>query len=61
MHAAGNAGVTLRTFPRMNHLMVEDPSGNPLAYPSLPGYHVRPDLLGTLADWLATTLPAGER
>jgi fermentation-respiration switch protein FrsA (DUF1100 family) len=56
MRAAGNSRVTLRTFPHMNHLMVDDPSGNPLAYPSLPGYHVRSDLLGALADWLAAAL-----
>jgi hypothetical protein len=56
MRAAGNRRVTLRTFPRMNHLMVDDPSGNPLRYPALPSFEVRTDLRGTLADWLARTL-----
>ena len=51
MRAAGNAHVTLRTFPRMNHLLVEDPSGNPLGYSALGDFHVRRDLLGVIADW----------
>lgn len=49
-------GVTRRTFPRMNHRMVEDPTGNPLAYRTRPSYHVRKDLLSALADWLAGAL-----
>jgi uncharacterized protein len=53
MRAAGNRQVTLRTFPGMDHLLVDDPSGNPLAYTSLPSFHVRKDLLGEVADWLA--------
>ncbi len=56
MRRAGNSRVTLRTFPRMNHLLLEDPSGNPLTYHTLPSFRVRKDLLGTLADWLARTL-----
>ena len=56
MRAAGNRRVTLLTFPGMNHLLVDDPSGNPLTYASLTSFHVRKDLLGTLADWLARTL-----
>jgi alpha-beta hydrolase superfamily lysophospholipase len=56
MRAAGNRRVTLRTFPRMNHLMVDDPSGDPLAYRALPNLRVRKDFLGALADWLTHTL-----
>ncbi len=56
MRAAGNRRVTVRTFPRMNHLLVEDPSGDPRGYTRLPSYRVRADLLGALADWLARTL-----
>lgn len=56
MRAGGNRRVTLRTFPRMNHLMVDDPVGDPLAYRTLPDLHVRKDLLGALADWLTETL-----
>jgi dipeptidyl aminopeptidase/acylaminoacyl peptidase len=56
MRAGGNRNVTVRTFHRLNHLMLEDPSGNPLRYQALPSFHVRNDLRGTLADWLARTL-----
>jgi dipeptidyl aminopeptidase/acylaminoacyl peptidase len=56
LRAGGNRRVTLRTFPRMNHLLVEDPSGDPRSYTRLPSYEVRSDLLGVLADWLARTL-----
>jgi pimeloyl-ACP methyl ester carboxylesterase len=56
LRAGGNRSVMVRTFPRLNHLMLEDPSGNPLHYQSLRSFHVRNDLRGTLADWLARTL-----
>jgi dienelactone hydrolase len=56
LRAAGNRRVTLRTFPGMNHLLVDDPSGNPMGYTKLPSHAVRKDLLGALADWLAKTL-----
>ena len=56
LRAGGNRHVTLRTFPGLNHLLVEDPSGDPRGYTRLPGYAVRSDLLGALADWLARTL-----
>ncbi len=56
LRAAGNRRVTLRTFPGMNHLLVDDPSGNPTGYTKLPSHAVRKDLLGALADWLAKTL-----
>ena len=56
MRAGGNRRVTLRTFPRMNHLMLDDPSGDKGGYGKLPSYAVRRDFLGVLADWLASTL-----
>jgi len=56
MRAAGNSHVTLRTFPEMNHLLVQDPTGNPLGYSELKDFHVRKDLLGVLADWMAATM-----
>jgi dipeptidyl aminopeptidase/acylaminoacyl peptidase len=56
LRGAGNRRVTLRTFPGMNHLLVDDPSGNPMGYTKLPSHAVRKDLLGALADWLAKTL-----
>lgn len=56
MRTAGNRRVTLRTFSRMNHLMLDDPSGDVRGYGALTDLHVRRDLLGALADWLASTL-----
>jgi dipeptidyl aminopeptidase/acylaminoacyl peptidase len=56
MRAGGNRRVTVRTFPRLDHLMLDDPSGSPIGYQSLPSFHVRNDLRGALADWLAGTL-----
>jgi hypothetical protein len=56
MRAAGNQRVTLRMFPRMNHLMLDDPSGDPRGYATLSTKTLRRDMLGALADWLARTL-----
>jgi dipeptidyl aminopeptidase/acylaminoacyl peptidase len=56
MRAAGNGRVTLRTFPRLNHLLIDDPSGDPRGYTALHPQRVRKDFLGVLADWLASTL-----
>jgi dienelactone hydrolase len=56
MRAAGNQRVTLRIFPRMNHLMLDDPTGDPRGYATLPTKSVRRDMLGALADWLVRTL-----
>jgi alpha-beta hydrolase superfamily lysophospholipase len=56
LRAGGNRRVTVRTFPRMNHLMLDDGSGDPRGYGALPSYRVRRDLLGEIADWLARTL-----
>jgi alpha-beta hydrolase superfamily lysophospholipase len=56
MRAAGNARVTLRTFPRLNHLLIDDPSGDPRGYTALHPQRVRKDFLGALANWLAVSL-----
>ena len=54
--------VTVRMFPVTNHLFVEDSSGafadasGRLRYPLLPSLHVRKDVLGTIAEWLAKNL-----
>jgi hypothetical protein len=56
MRAGGNHRVTVRTFPHMNHLMLDDGSGDSRGYGTLPSYRVRRDLLGEIADWLARTL-----
>jgi len=56
MRAAGNRRVVVRSFARMNHLMLEDPSGDPRGYAALPSMRVRRDMLGALVDWLVRTL-----
>ena len=56
MREGGNRSVTVRTFPRMNHLMIEDASGDPSGYARLSSYALRRDFLGALADWLASKL-----
>ena len=56
MRAGGNRNVTLRTFPRMNHLMLDDASGDSRGYARLASHAVRHDSLGVLADWLTRTL-----
>ncbi len=56
LRGGGNHDVSVRTFPRMNHLMLEDASGDFGGYGKLPSYRVRRDFLGALADWLAVKL-----
>jgi dipeptidyl aminopeptidase/acylaminoacyl peptidase len=54
--AGGNRAVTIKHFPNTNHLFLNDPSGLFQGYAALKNTRVRPEVLGTLADWLATTL-----
>lgn len=60
--AGGNRDVTVRLFPATNHLFLADSSGafvdanGRLRYGSLPSLHVRPEVLGTIADWLSARL-----
>lgn len=56
IRGGGNRDVTMRVFPDLNHLMVHDPSGDPAGYARLPSGQVSPEVLGTLADWLAARL-----
>ncbi len=58
IRSGGNAGVTVRMFPATNHLFLADSSGafadatGALRYRKLPSLHVRPEVLGAIADWL---------
>ena len=54
--AGGNRDVTMRIFPSTDHLFLADLAGNPSGYASLPSKNVRPEVLGAIADWLATKL-----
>ena len=57
--AGGNRDVTVRVFPATNHLFLADASGAPAGYATLPTKAVRPEVLGAVADWLATRLGHG--
>jgi dienelactone hydrolase len=54
--AGGNPDVTMRKFPATDHLFLADPDGFPTGYPLLPSRMVRPEVLGTMADWLVAHL-----
>jgi hypothetical protein len=57
IRAAGNRDVTVRTYPRLNHLFLPtDGDGSPADYPALPQRTLPPDLLDTIAHWLASRL-----
>jgi dienelactone hydrolase len=59
VRAGGNRAVTRRLLPAVNHLFLADPSGDPAGYVALSDKRVPPAVLGTIADWLATTLRVG--
>ena len=52
----GNTDVTTHVFPNTNHLFLEDPRGVYAGYASLASRTVKPEILGTLADWLVDKL-----
>ncbi|MEP6836069.1 MAG: alpha/beta fold hydrolase [Gemmatimonas sp.] len=54
--AAGNTAVTMKKFPATDHLFLADSVGVASGYATLPDKHVRRTVLGTLADWLTSTL-----
>jgi hypothetical protein len=56
VQAGGNRRVTRRMLPGLDHLFIEDPSGEPTGYTSLPSPRLAPQLLGAVADWLTATL-----
>ena len=55
---AGNPDVTVRTFPGVNHLLLDDPSGHWSGYQALPSKAVAAPITGTIADWFADRLAA---
>ena len=58
IRTAGNTRVTVRIFPERNHLFLRDPVGFPGGYARLTNPRIDGEVLGTLADWLATALIA---
>jgi hypothetical protein len=62
MRAGGNRDVTVRVFPRLNHLFLVSPTdGSPSEYASLTDTSVGADVLDTLATWLKARLAAPAR
>jgi dipeptidyl aminopeptidase/acylaminoacyl peptidase len=56
IRSGGNKDVTVKMFPATNHLFIPDSVGNPAAYNSLKSNKIRPEVVGTAADWLAQKL-----
>ncbi len=54
--AGGNRDVTMRVFPEANHLLIQDPKGDPELYMTLKHRAVRSDILGAVLDWLRVKL-----
>ncbi len=53
---SGNKEVTVRVFPRLNHLFLPAKSGAEREYANLETYALSEDLLAALVDWLAVKL-----
>lgn len=58
LREAGNTRVTLKMLPARNHLFLADSVGHPSGYAALSNGKVDGEVLGTLADWLVSTLGA---
>ncbi len=57
MRAAGNRGVTVRIYPRLNHLFLPtDGDGSPSEYPGLRQQEVPAEVLDDIAVWLGRVL-----
>lgn len=56
LRVSGNRQVTLKHFSETNHLFLKDKSGAASGYPGLTDTRVRPEVLGTIADWLTRVM-----
>lgn len=54
--AGGDRDVTVHVFPATDHLFLADTSGDPAGYATLPSKSIRPEILGTIADWVSAHL-----
>jgi uncharacterized protein len=54
--SGGNADVTYRVFPDLNHLFLYDPVGFPGGYGRLTRSAVEPQVIGTVVEWLLQRL-----
>jgi CubicO group peptidase (beta-lactamase class C family)/alpha-beta hydrolase superfamily lysophospholipase len=53
LRASGNADVTVRVYPGLNHLFLQDPDGNPANYLRAADARIGSGVLGVIADWVA--------
>lgn len=58
IRAGGNRDVTVHVLPGVNHLFLDDPSGDPAHYPKLAARAIRPEILGEIVGFLAARLGA---
>ena len=56
VRASGNRRVTVRHFPATNHLFLPDSNGAFTHYAALTDTRVRREVLGALAEWMATVM-----
>lgn len=56
LRAAGNADVTLRVFPGVNHVLLTDPSGDWRRYVAVPSLVAPAAVRGAISDWLVRQL-----
>ncbi|HEY7530623.1 MAG TPA: alpha/beta fold hydrolase [Gemmatimonadota bacterium] len=56
MRASGNRDITVRVFPYLNHLFLNDADGDPDGYPDLPSKALPPEVLSEVAEWLRSHL-----
>jgi dienelactone hydrolase len=51
LRAGGNRDVSIRIFPHLNHLFLQDDDGDPERYASLASKSVPPSVLGEITTW----------
>lgn len=56
LRAGGNADVTVRVFPGVDHVLLADPSGDWRRYIAVPSLIAPAAVRGTIADWLVQQL-----
>ncbi len=56
LRAGGNAGVTVRVFPGVDHVLMADSSGDWRRYIAVPSLIAPAAVRGTIADWLVQQL-----
>jgi dienelactone hydrolase len=56
IRAGGDRDVTVRVLPDVNHLFLDDPSGDPARYPLLEARAIRPEILDIIGEFLVSRL-----